>query len=138
MNAPDLSILQGKHVLLAEDHPLNAEIAQRLLEKKGMHVEHAENGKIAVDMFQTYQSGYFDVVLMDIRMPEMDGIEAAKAIRSLDRDDVKRIPIIAMTANAYAEDMEATKAAGMNAHLAKPINPDTMYDTIANFLMVSQ
>lgn len=126
--------LAGKHVLLVEDHPLNTMVAARLLEKQGMKVTHAENGKEAVQMFENGKLWEYDVILMDIRMPIMDGIEATMQIRGLERRDAKRIPIIAMTANAYDEDRKKTREAGMNAHLAKPIDPPTLYQTLQEFI----
>lgn len=122
--------LQGKHILLVEDNPLNTEIAMKLLIKQGMKVTSAENGQIALNTFGKSDIGYFDAILMDMQMPVMDGIEATKAIRGLDREDATRIPIIAMTANAYDTDREVTKAAGMNAHLAKPVNYKELYNTL--------
>ncbi len=124
----------GKRILLAEDHPLNTMVATRLLEKKGMIVVHAENGKKAVDMIETSEEFAYDAILMDIRMPVMDGIEAAKAIRELDRADTKVIPIIAMTANAYDEDRKMTSEAGMNDHLAKPIETQLLYQTLYKYM----
>ena len=124
----------GKRVLLVEDHPLNTMVATRLLEKRGMKVVHAENGKEAVECFVQSGQGYFDAILMDIRMPVMDGVEATKKIRALDRMDAKFIPVIAMTANAYEGDRQLTKSAGMVAHLAKPIDPQLLYETLDKFL----
>ena len=123
--------LENKRILLAEDHPLNAQIATKLLEKKGMQVEHAENGKQAVELFNQSPVGYYNGILMDIRMPLMDGLEATKAIRLLDRSDSKTIPIIAMTANAFEEDIKTSLAAGMNAHIAKPIDPQILYTELS-------
>ena len=128
----DLAVLQGKKVLLVEDHPINAEIAKKLLNKKGVIIICAENGQIALDRFIGYEEGYFDAILMDIRMPIMDGLEATKAIRALDRNDAKKIPIIAMTANAFDEDRQATLEAGMVAHIAKPINPQELWSVLVN------
>ena len=124
----------GKRVLLVEDHPLNTMVATRLLEKRGMKVVHTENGKEAVECFVQSGQGYFDAILMDIRMPVMDGVEATKKIRALDRMDAKFIPVIAMTANAYEGDRQLTKSAGMVAHLAKPIDPQLLYETLDKFL----
>jgi signal transduction histidine kinase/PAS domain-containing protein/ActR/RegA family two-component response regulator len=124
----------GKRVLLAEDHPLNTLVAEQLLKRRGFEVLHAENGAEAVQIFQDSEAGSIDVILMDIRMPILDGIEATKKIRGLAREDAAKVPIIAMTANAYAEDRENTKRAGMDAHLAKPIDPNQMFETIANLL----
>ena len=122
---------EGKKILLVEDHPLNTMVAKRLLEKQKMIVVHAEDGKSALDLFKQSAEGEFDAILMDVRMPIMDGLTATRKIRALLRDDAKQIPIIAMTANAFDEDKKQTKEAGMNAHLAKPIEPRTLYDTLA-------
>ena len=121
----------GKRILLVEDHPLNTVVARRLLEKQKMEVVHAENGKIALDIFMENEPGTFDAILMDVRMPVMDGITATQEIRALEREDAQSIPIIAMTANAFDEDKQHTYEAGMNAHLAKPIEPRMLYDTLA-------
>lgn len=126
--------LKGRRVLLVEDHPLNTEIARRLLEKEGVQVTCAKNGKEALEKFKQTQPNLWDVILMDIRMPVMDGLQAARAIRALDREDAKTIPMIAMTANAFEEDVQASREAGMNAHLAKPIEPQRLYETILSFL----
>ncbi|MDD3615061.1 MAG: response regulator [Lachnospiraceae bacterium] len=130
----NLEFLYNKNILLAEDHPLNAEIAKKLLEKQGIHVIQAENGKKAVDLFMASAEYYFDAILMDIRMPEMDGIESAQTIRHLKRADALNVPIIAMSANAYKEDMEKSIAAGMNAHLSKPINIGNLYHTLIEYI----
>lgn len=124
----------GRRVLLVEDHMLNIEVAKRLLNIKNMEVEVAENGLKAIESFLTHPNGHFDAILMDIRMPVMDGITATKSIRQLSHTYSKTIPIIAMTANAFDEDVERTRAAGMNAHLAKPINPQQMYETLSRFI----
>ena len=126
--------LKGVEVLLVEDHPLNQVIAKKLLEKKGMLVHCADNGRDAVTQFANSDPDYFKVILMDIRMPVMDGLEATRQIRSLKRKDAKTVTIIAMTANAYREDVELTRKAGMNGHVAKPINPDMLFDTISGLL----
>ena len=127
--------LAGVNVLLAEDNELNAEIATVLLEDLGMNVERAVNGKNAVEIFRDHPEGSFDVILMDIMMPEMNGYEAAKAIRAMnDRPDGKNIPIIAMTANSFAEDIQASLDAGMNAHLSKPIVIDEVIKTILRYV----
>lgn len=123
-------ILTGKRVLLVEDHPLNTKVATKLLEKVGLAVEHAENGEVAVEKFGQSAPFYYSAVLMDIRMPVMDGLAATEKIRALERIDAAAVPIIAMTANAFADDVQKTKAAGMNAHLAKPIEPQRMYETL--------
>ncbi len=127
--------LQGKRVLIAEDNELNAEILETLLQDKGIQYVRAENGKEALNLFAAHPEGSFDAILMDIMMPEMDGYEATRRIRSMkDRPDGEKIPIIAMTANAFAEDMQASLAAGMNAHLTKPIEIDSLIRTISNQL----
>ena len=123
--------LHGLHVLLAEDNDLNAEIAIALLEEKGMIVTRAADGKSALTQFCNTALGTFDLILMDIMMPEMNGYETTKAIRNLlDRPDAKKIPIIAMTANAFAEDVQAALDAGMDAHVAKPIDMDILISAI--------
>ena len=127
----DISLLEDKKILLAEDHPLNTEIAKKLLEKKGMFVSCAGNGKEAVDMFKASELNYYDAILMDIRMPVMDGLCASTEIRKLERKDAAEIPIIAMTANAYESDREKSKNAGMTAHLIKPINAGELYRVLA-------
>ena len=126
-----LDVLQGRNVLLAEDHPLNQQIAQRLLRKMGVSVVVADNGQAAVDLFARNGTDY-DAVLMDMRMPVMDGLSASRAIRKLPGKWAREVPIIAMTANAFQEDKEAAAAAGMNAHLAKPVDPRLLYQTLAN------
>ncbi len=124
----------GKCVLLVEDNPLNTEVAKMLLESKGVLVETAENGLRALEMFSKSQEGAYSAILMDIRMPIMDGLTAAVDIRHLSNADAKSIPIIAMTANAFDDDIEKSKAAGMNAHLAKPIEPERLYQTLYDFI----
>ncbi|MEG0770721.1 MAG: response regulator [Clostridia bacterium] len=124
----------GKKVLLVEDHILNIEVAKNLLNAKHLEVEVAENGLLAIETFAQKPDGYYDAILMDIRMPIMDGITATKSIRQMRKSDAKTIPIIAMTANAFDEDIEKTKTAGMDAHLAKPIEPAILYQTMQNFL----
>jgi len=119
--------LAGKHILLCEDHPLNQEIAKAMLVKKGMIVEVADNGQIGMELFRQSAVGFYHAILMDIRMPVMDGYEATKAIRALERPDAKLVPIIAMTADAFADDKEKCKAAGMNGHVSKPVEPEVLY-----------
>lgn len=127
--------LTGVNVLLAEDNELNAEIAAVQLEEFGMNVERVADGKNAVEIFRNHPKGTFDVILMDIMMPEMNGYEATKAIRAMnDRPDGKNIPIIAVTANAFAEDVQASLDAGMNAHLSKPIVIDEVIKTILRYV----
>lgn len=124
----------GRHVLLVEDNELNREIAREILEMAGLEVEEAENGKIAVDMVMSSDSGHYSMVFMDIQMPVMSGYDAAMAIRSLNRSDSLSMPIIAMTANAFVEDVQAAKAAGMNEHLAKPIDFDKLSRILKKYL----
>ena len=126
--------LEGRRILLAEDVTINAEIMIMVLSMREMQVEHAENGRIAVEMFEKHEEGYYDAVLMDMRMPEMDGLEATRRIRALDRPDAKNIPIIALTANAFDEDVQQSMQAGLNAHLSKPVDPDILFETLEGLL----
>jgi CheY-like chemotaxis protein len=128
------TILDGKKVLLCEDHPLNTLVATKLLEKVGITVVTAENGSIGVKTFADSEENEFNAVLMDIRMPVMDGLEATTKIRALNRQDAKSVPVIAMTANAFAEDKQLSKSAGMNDHLSKPIEPQLLYKTLADYI----
>lgn len=123
----------GKRVLLAEDNLLNAEIAEFLLNDKGLEVDIANNGVKAVEMFTLQAPGYYDAILMDIRMPIMDGLQATVNIRHLDKKDAATIPIIAMTANAFEDDVIKSKQAGMQAHIIKPIEPEHLYEALARF-----
>ncbi len=126
--------LKGKRILLAEDIFINAEIMKQLIEMKEAEIDHAENGKIAVEMFVKSFPDFYDAILMDIRMPEMDGLEAAQTIRAMDRPDAKRVPIVAMTANAFDEDVQRSLQVGMNAHLSKPVEPDHLYQTLEELI----
>lgn len=123
--------LDGRRILLAEDNYMNTVVAARLLQNKGMLVETAENGAAAVGLFEQSADGYYDAILMDIRMPVMDGLEAVRQIRALKRRDAACIPIVAMTANAYDEDRQKSIQAGMNSHLSKPIDPLKLYKTLS-------
>ena len=123
--------IRGRKLLLAEDNELNAEISVALLSDAGAEVTVVENGAKAVEAFSAAPPGTYDAILMDMMMPVMNGIDATKAIRALDRPDAKTIPIIAMTANAFKEDAQACIAAGMNAHLPKPIQMEQVIATIA-------
>ena len=127
-------IFLGKRILVVEDHPLNIEVATRLLEKRGFVVHQASNGQEALEKFIHSTPDYYQAILMDIRMPVMDGLQASVKIRNLNRKDAKKIPIIAMTANAFDLDKELSKQAGMNAHLAKPIEPSKLFETLRSFL----
>lgn len=122
--------LRGRKVLLCEDNEMNREIARAILEKKEIHVDSAINGKEGVRMFRHSAEGEYAAVLMDIRMPVMDGYEAAKEIRKCDHADAERIPIIALTADAYAGDVRKTRECGMNGHLSKPIDPDMLFQVL--------
>ncbi|MBO6214038.1 MAG: response regulator, partial [Lachnospiraceae bacterium] len=126
--------LSGKKILLAEDMEINAQIMKAILDTKGIDADIAENGKIAVELFEQSAPGAYAAVLMDVRMPVMDGLEATKAIRALDRDDAREIPIIAMTANAFDEDVQRSLQAGMNAHLTKPVEQDKLFETLAEMI----
>jgi CheY-like chemotaxis protein len=128
------ALLQDKQVLLCEDNLLNSEIAKRLLEAKGMVVTCALNGQEGVDTFARSAPGKFAVILMDIRMPILNGLEATQAIRKLARPDAAGVPIIAMSADAFTEDVKRCLAAGMNGHIAKPIEVDKLYGEIARVL----
>lgn len=136
--AEPLENLEGLKILMAEDNLLNQEIAQELLEDEGAEVDVAENGIIAVDMFSSNPAGTYDLILMDIMMPEMDGLEATRTIRAMERTDAKTIPIIAMTANAFEEDKKKVLEAGMNAHLAKPIEMELVLRTISTYVNKSK
>ena len=130
--------IQGLHVLLTEDNELNMEIAEFVLQNEGAVVTKAWNGQKAVDIFRKSRPGEFDVILMDIMMPVMNGYEAAKMIRSLDREDAKVIPIIAMTANAFTEDKMRAKEAGMDEHIAKPVDGKLLVKVINELVKRNQ
>jgi CheY-like chemotaxis protein len=126
--------LAGRRVLLAEDVAINAEIIMMVLSMREIEADLAENGRIAVEKYMKHDPGYYDAILMDMRMPEMDGLEATKAIRSLDREDAKKIPVIALTANAFDEDVERSMQAGLNAHLSKPVDPEVLFETLETLI----
>ena len=128
--------LDGMKVLLVEDTPLNMEIAKFMLEDEGIEVMTAENGQIAVNIFNNSPENTFNAVLMDVRMPVMDGLTATKSIRALPRTDAVTVPIIAMTADAYSEDIRRTADAGMNAHLTKPVSHEKLLSTLEKFYSV--
>ena len=130
--------LKGCRILLAEDVEINAEIMMDILSMEEMEADHAENGRIAVEMFAQSKPGTYAAILMDVRMPEMDGLEAAAAIRELNRPDAKKIPIIALTANAFDEDVQRSLQVGMNAHLSKPVEPDLLYQTLGELIYNAQ
>ena len=131
---PDLT---GKRVLVAEDNDLNREIAESLLQMNGLVVETARDGKEAAERFSSTPPGYFDAVLMDIRMPRMDGLTAARLIRTMEKPDSRTIPIIAMTANAFDEDTRKSLENGMNGHLSKPIEMDKVLETLGRCIKSS-
>ena len=133
----DGHILEGLSVLMAEDNDLNAEIATELLKMQGAKVCRAENGAVAVERFRTSRPDEFKVILMDVQMPEMDGMEAARAIRLLSRPDAASIPIIAMTANTFQEDVDAACAAGMTDFLPKPLDVEHLYHVLQNLVQAS-
>ena len=126
--------LKGRRVLLAEDMPVNAEIILMTLAMREMEVEHVGNGQLAVEAFAAHEAGYYDAILMDMRMPVMDGLTAARAIRAMDREDAGTIPIIALTANAFDEDVQRSMQAGLNAHLSKPVEPEALFDTLEGMI----
>ncbi len=126
--------LKGRKVLLAEDVEINAEIMTMVLAMRDIHVDLALNGRIVVYKFIASEPGHYDAILMNIRMPEMDGLEASSLIRSLDRDDARKIPIIALTANAFDEDVQRSLQAGMNAHLSKPIDNDELFSALESLI----
>ena len=128
----------GKRALLVEDNPVNTEIALMLLTQAGLEVDTAQNGREAVDIVASSEPGYFDLVLMDIQMPVMNGYEAARAIRALDNPALASLPMIAMTANAFREDEERAQEAGMQGHIAKPLDPPAMMKTIHRVLEKDQ
>ena len=134
VEAPPAAQLEGRHILLAEDNFLNMEIATELLQMRGAQVTQAENGREAVDAFRKEEPYFFDAILMDMQMPEMDGCQATEAIRALDRPDAGTTPIVALTANAFAEDISRTAQAGMDAHLAKPINIELLCATLTKLM----
>ena len=128
------TILKGKHILLCEDHPLNQQIVRQLLVKKGMLIDIADDGQLGLEKFKSSSVAYYGVILMDIRMPVLDGYSATKAIRSLSRPDAGTVHIIGLSANAFREDIEKAKDSGMNDYLAKPIEPQKLYETLARYL----
>lgn len=126
--------LKGRRILLAEDVLINAEIIMMVLGMREIEVDHAENGQIALDRFVEHEAGYYDAVLMDMRMPVLNGLEATRAIRSSGKVDAGTIPIVALTANAFDEDVQSSMQAGLNAHLSKPVEPEALFDTLENLI----
>jgi CheY-like chemotaxis protein len=126
--------LVGLHMLIVEDIDLNAEIVADLLSLEGISSDRAENGLVAVNMFSHSAPGTYDAILMDLRMPVMDGLDATRAIRALERPDAKTVPILALTANAFDEDVRNSLEAGMNAHMSKPVDPDILFDNLRHLV----
>ena len=126
--------LAGRRILLAEDMQINAEIISMILQSRDMEIDLAENGRIAVEKYGAHEPGYYDAVLMDMRMPEMDGLEATRRIRAMDREDARLVPIIALTANAFDEDVQRSLQAGLNAHLSKPVQPEVLFETLESLI----
>ena len=131
---PSLSELDGKRILIAEDMTVNAEIVKQFLSINFMEVDHVINGQEAVDLFTKSPEGHYDAILMDVRMPVMDGLAATKAIRASSHPNAKNIPIIALTTNYFDEDVQRSLEAGMNAHLEKPAEPEQIYRTLAELI----
>ena len=130
---PEVSFV-GKSILLVEDNELNCEISREVLEDFGIKVHMAEDGSVALNMMKKAKPGDYDLILMDVQMPIMDGFEATRRIRALPDKRIAEIPIIAMTANAFAEDCQAALDAGMNEHVTKPVDFDKLKVTLAKFL----
>jgi signal transduction histidine kinase/CheY-like chemotaxis protein len=133
-NKNEVKDLTGKKILLAEDVEVNADIIKMILQTRGIETDLAPNGKIALEKFSASKPGDYFAVLMDMRMPEMDGLTATRHIRALDREDAKNIPIIALTANAFDEDVQRSLQSGLNAHLTKPIKPELLFETLESYL----
>ena len=130
--------LDSRRLLLVEDNDLNRDIARELLELKGAIVDVAQNGRQAVDLFSASPEGWYDLILMDIQMPVMNGYEACAAIRAMGRKDAKKIPVLALTANAFVDDVIKAKKAGMNGHLAKPVDADKMIALVKKWLFLPE
>lgn len=130
----DACSFAGKRVLLCEDNDLNAEIAEMILKGHALEVERAENGKIGVELFKRSARGYYDMIFMDVRMPKMDGYGATRVIRALERADAKQVPICALSANAFSEDIRQSMEAGMNEHLAKPLDVELLAGVLKKYL----
>ena len=126
--------LEGRRILIAEDNDLNAEIAVYLIEELGMEAERAENGRECIDMLMKADTGYYDAVLMDIQMTVLDGISAVREIRRMDNPVLRRIPVVAMTANAFDDDRRKSIEVGMDGHLSKPIEPEKLAGMMRNVL----
>lgn len=129
------SRIAGIKVLVVEDNELNLDIVREVLKEKGLVVTGAENGRIAVDLFRNNPPGTFDVILMDMHMPVLDGVSATKEIRAMEHADARTIPILALTANDFEEDIRRTRKAGMNDHLTKPFDMEKVFSTLAKFVV---
>lgn len=129
----EITSVEGTRILLVEDNEINMQIARELLEAYGAVITEAHNGKEAVEIFEMSKEEEFDVILMDIMMPEMDGLDATRYIRGMKRQDAIDIPIFAMTANAFIEDVNRSKEAGMNEHFSKPLNMEDVIRTICRY-----
>lgn len=127
----------GKRVLLVEDNEINIEVAEELLNIVGIQVEKAMNGRLAVERMLETEPGYYDLIFMDIQMPVMNGYEASKAIRASDRDDLTHIPIVAMTADAFSDDIRKSKDAGMNDHISKPVDVEKLEEVLHKWILRS-
>ena len=132
--AKEKTDITGCHILLAEDMEINAEILIEILRTRSIETDHAEDGTDAVELFKSHPEGYYDAILMDMRMAEMDGLTATQKIRAMDRKDAASIPIIALTANAFDEDVQRSLQAGLNAHLSKPVEPDLLFETLERLI----
>ena len=136
--ADESNCLSGLHFLVAEDNEINAEILSELLNIEGAVCEIVENGQLALERFACAAMGEYDAILMDVQMPIMNGYEATRKIRALERTDAKTMPIIAMTANAFAEDVKDALDAGMNVHIAKPIDMELLKKTVKQYVLNKQ
>ena len=125
--------IEDVRIMVVEDNEINMEIAHYMLESRGAVITEAHNGREAVDLFAAAVPDSYDIILMDIMMPEMDGLEATRTIRAMHRADAKTVPIFAMTANAFVDDINLSRAAGMNEHLAKPLNIDEVIKRICKY-----
>jgi CheY-like chemotaxis protein len=130
----DTDLPAGRRILIVEDLPENAEIIQDLLELEAQRPNTQKNGQVALELFAQKPPRYYDAILMDLRMPVMDGLDATRHIRAMDREDAKAVPIIALTANAFESDVQQSLKAGMNAHLAKPADADRLYETLRRLI----
>lgn len=134
INKDEVDAIAGMKVLVVEDNELNLDIIQEVLKERGLIVTGAANGQIAVDLFGGSPPGTFDVILMDMHMPVLDGVAATKQIRAMKRSDAKTIPILALTANDFEEDIRRTREAGMNEHLTKPFDMEKIFDVLAEYV----